>query len=143
GWGTVRPGQDCREKRFKITADGIAKLEETRPVWEQTTNTTNQEYVMHDFRLLINGRLVKGTSTLDVINPATGRTLTAAPRADRIQLDQAVAAAKTAFRTWSAIPLQQRAALLVKLAQALEAEQGAFARLLTQEQGKPLSQANW
>jgi acyl-CoA reductase-like NAD-dependent aldehyde dehydrogenase len=106
-------------------------------------NTTDEEYPMNDFRLLINGRLVKGTSTLDVINPATGRTLTAAPRADRTQLDQAVAAAKTAFPTWSATPLRQRAALLVKVAEALEAEQDAFARLLTQEQGKPLSQALW
>ena len=73
---------------------------------------------MNDFRLLINGRLVKGTSTLDVINPATGRILTAAPRADQAQLDQAVAAAKTAFPAWSATPLRQRAALLVKLAVA-------------------------
>src|SRR6516225_2679332 len=101
------------------------------------------EHVMSDFRLLINGKLVEGSGTLDVINPATGRTLTAAPRAERIQLEQAVAAAKTAFSIWSATPLGQRAALLVKLADALEAERGAFARLLTQEQGKPLPQALW
>src|SRR6516165_5371327 len=107
----------------------------------QTTNTTYEEYVMSDFRLLIDGRLVKGAGTLDVINPATGRTLTAAPRADRDQLAQAVAAAKAAFSAWSATPLPQRAALLVKLAEALEAQQGLFARLLTQEQGKPLPQA--
>ena len=98
---------------------------------------------MTEFRLLIEGKLVEGASTLDVINPATGRTLTAAPRADRAQLDQAVAAAKTAFPIWSATPLRQRAALLVQLAEALEAEQGALARLLTQEQGKPLPQALW
>ena len=98
---------------------------------------------MTEFSLLIDGNLVEGTGTLDVINPATGRTLTAAPRADRAQLDQAVAAAKTAFPLWSATPLRQRAALLVKLAEALEAEQGAFTRLLTQEQGKPLPQARW
>jgi acyl-CoA reductase-like NAD-dependent aldehyde dehydrogenase len=98
---------------------------------------------MNDFRLLINGKLVQGAGALDVINPATGRTLTTAPRADRAQLDQAVAAAKTAFPIWSATPLRQRAALLVKLAEALEAERGAFARLLTQEQGKPLLQALW
>jgi acyl-CoA reductase-like NAD-dependent aldehyde dehydrogenase len=96
---------------------------------------------MNDFRLLINGKLVEGAGTLDVINPATGRPLTTAPRADRGQLDQAVAAAKTAFPTWSATPLRQRAALLVKLAEALEAGQASFARLLTQEQGKPLPQA--
>ena len=98
---------------------------------------------MNDFRLLINGKLVEGAGTLDVINPATGRILTAAPRADQAQLDQAVAAAKTEFPAWSATPLRQRAALLVKLAEALEAEQGGFARLLTQEQGKPLPQAQW
>ena len=57
-----------------------------QPVSRRTTNTTNEEYVMTDFRLLIDGRLVKGAGTLDVINPATGRTQTAAPRADRAQL---------------------------------------------------------
>jgi acyl-CoA reductase-like NAD-dependent aldehyde dehydrogenase len=98
---------------------------------------------MSDFRLLIDGRLVKGAGTLDVINPATGRPLMAAPRADRAQLEQAVAAAKTAFPAWSATPLRQRGALLVKLAEALESEQGEFARLLTEEQGKPLPQALW
>ena len=98
---------------------------------------------MSDFRLLINGKLVEGAGTLDVTSPATGRILTAAPRADQAQLDQAVAAAKTAFPAWSATPLRQRAAQLAKLADALEAEQGAFARLLTQEQGKPLPHAQW
>ncbi len=96
---------------------------------------------MNNFRLLINGKLVKGAGTLDVINPATGRTLATAPRANRAQLDEAVAAARAAFPDWSATPLRQRAALLVKRAEALEAEQDQVARLLTQEQGKPLPQA--
>src|SRR5262245_25878102 len=103
----------------------------------------NGGHVMSDFRVLINGKLVEGAGTLDVINPATGRILTAAPRADHAQLDQAVAAAKTAFPAWSATPLRQRAALLAKLADALEAVRDAFARLLTQEQGNPLPQALW
>lgn len=33
---------------------------------------------MSDFRLLIDGKPAKGASTLEVINPAAGRTLTAA-----------------------------------------------------------------
>src|SRR5262245_4542192 len=109
----------------------------------RTMNTLNEEYVMNEFRLLINGRLVEGAGVLDVINPATGRALTTAPRADRAQLEEAVAAAKAAFPAWAATPLRQRATLLVKLAEALEAEQDPFARLLTQEQGKPLPQAQW
>src|SRR5262245_29516942 len=85
-----------------------------------------------DFRLLIDGRLVEGAGVLDVINPATGRILTTAPRADRAQLEEAVAAAKAAFPTWSARPLGERRGLLIKLAEALEEEQGEFARLLTE-----------
>src|SRR5262245_45777882 len=116
----------------------------TQPVKEPgrpTTNASNEESVMNDFRLLIDGRLVGGAGTLDVINPATGRVLTTAPRADQAQLEQAVAAAKAAFPSWAATPLRARGALLARLADALERERGAFARLLTREQGKPFPQA--
>jgi acyl-CoA reductase-like NAD-dependent aldehyde dehydrogenase len=106
-------------------------------------HAAHEEGVRSEFRLLINGQLVEGAGALDVINPATGRTLTAAPRADRAQLDQAVSAAKAAFPAWSATPLRARGVLLVKLAEALEAGQEDFARLLTQEQGRPLPQAQW
>jgi hypothetical protein len=95
-------------------------------------NPSNEEFATNDFRLLIDGRLVEGAATLDVINPATGRVLTTAPRADRGQLEQAVAAAKAAFPPWAATPLPVRGELLVKLADALEGEQADFARLLTQ-----------
>lgn len=36
---------------------------------------------MKEFKLLIDGRLVSGTATLPVINPATEDVLSAAPRA--------------------------------------------------------------
>ncbi|HTY50590.1 MAG TPA: aldehyde dehydrogenase family protein, partial [Steroidobacteraceae bacterium] len=93
------------------------------------------------FRLLINGRLVEGASTFDVINPATEEVLACCPRADLGQLNQAVAAAKAALPAWSATPIAQRRALLMKLADALGAASEDFARLLTQEQGKPLNAA--
>ena len=106
-------------------------------------NPSNEEFAANDFRLLIGGRLVEGAGILDVINPATGRVLTTSPRADRGQLEQAVAAAKAAFPSWAAMPLRVRGGLLVKLADALEGERSELARLLTQEQGKPLPQAQW
>jgi len=98
---------------------------------------------MREFKLLINGKLVSGVASLDVINPATEEVLAEAPRADRAQLDEAIAAAKAAFPAWSAKPIRERGALLVELADALEARQDEFARLLTLEQGKPLSEARW
>jgi acyl-CoA reductase-like NAD-dependent aldehyde dehydrogenase len=98
---------------------------------------------MTDFKLLINGRLVPGASSMDVLNPATEEVVAACPTASEAQLNEAVAAAKAAFPAWSKRPLSERAALLNKLAGALMARQEEFARLLTQEQGKPLPMAMW
>ncbi|MBW8841036.1 MAG: aldehyde dehydrogenase family protein, partial [Sphingomonadales bacterium] len=94
-----------------------------------------------DFRMLIDGELVEGATSFDVINPATGSAFAQCPKADRALIDRAVAAAKRAFPAWSATPLEERAALVDKLADAMEARAGEFASLLTSEQGKPLDQA--
>jgi acyl-CoA reductase-like NAD-dependent aldehyde dehydrogenase len=93
------------------------------------------------YRMLINGKLVDGARTLDVINPATGAVLEVAPRADEAQLDEAVAAAKVAFPGWSTLSTAERRKKLEAVADALEARADEFARLLTQEQGKPIAQA--
>ena len=98
---------------------------------------------MNEFKLLIDGKLVAGAATLDVINPASEEFLAAAPRADIAQLEEAIAAAKAAFPAWSAKPVRERGALLGRVADALEARKDEFARLLTLEQGKPLSEAVW
>jgi acyl-CoA reductase-like NAD-dependent aldehyde dehydrogenase len=92
---------------------------------------------MRDFRLLINGELVDGGSTMDVINPATGQVLTKCPRASAAQAEQAIAAARKAFPAWSAKSWKERSALLLKVADAIEGAIGELSPLLTQEQGKP------
>jgi acyl-CoA reductase-like NAD-dependent aldehyde dehydrogenase len=97
--------------------------------------------ITQEFRLLIDGRLTTGAATLEVINPATGKLLTTCARADKAQLDAAVAAAKRAFPAWSATPIEKRRAALLKIADALAARSAEFAKLLTQEQGKPLANA--
>ena len=96
-----------------------------------------------DYSLLINGKRVDGVSTFDVINPATEEVLAACPRADLNQLNQAVAAAKAAYPAWSARSIEERRALLVKLADELDKHSAEIARILTQEQGKPLFLANY
>lgn len=95
----------------------------------------------HEFKLLIDGQLVAGAERFDVINPATGRPFATCPKADKDQLDAAVAAAKRAFPAWSSRRIEERAALIEKLAAALEARSGELASLLTREQGKPTGQA--
>lgn len=98
---------------------------------------------MSDFSLLIDGKAHAGSGSFDVVNPATGEVFARCPRADSELLDEAVAAAKRAYPAWSRTPAEQRAALVGKLADALEARSEEFARLLTREQGKPLPQAQY
>jgi acyl-CoA reductase-like NAD-dependent aldehyde dehydrogenase len=105
------------------------------------TSRKNRRVTMDNFNLLIDGQLVPGATTMPVINPATEAALANAPRANLAQLNAAIAAAKAAFASWSARPLRDRGALLIALADAFEVRQDAFARLLTEEQGKPLPHA--
>ncbi|PLZ03549.1 aldehyde dehydrogenase [Burkholderia sp. WAC0059] len=90
------------------------------------------------YYLSIAGRLVESDSTFDVLNPATGRVLAQAPAATPAQLDAAIAAAKTAFRSWSALGYDERQKYLNAYADALGAHRDELSRLLTMEQGKPL-----
>ncbi len=94
-----------------------------------------------DFSLLIDGALESADSQLDVINPATGAVFAACPAAGAAELDRAVAAARRAFGEWKKTSYADRAALVGALADALRAHQDELAKLLTQEQGKPIGQS--
>jgi len=94
------------------------------------------------YRLLIGGKLVKGETSAEVIDPATAKILAMAPRASAAQVESAVAAAARAFRGWSTRSHEEREAAQRALADALERHAEEFARLLTQEQGKPLAESS-
>lgn len=96
---------------------------------------------MTAYKLLINGELTDGAQTMDVVNPATEQTLAVCPRADEAQLNEAVAAAKAAFAGWSATPIEERKAVVAKIADVIEANGAELAQLLTSEQGKPIADA--
>lgn len=93
------------------------------------------------YKLLIGGKLVDGDQTMNVVNPATEEVLAACPRASMSQLNQAVAAAKAAFPSWSATTMADRKKALLTIADIIEKNATELARLLTQEQGKPLADA--
>ncbi|MBN9555928.1 MAG: aldehyde dehydrogenase family protein [Alphaproteobacteria bacterium] len=96
---------------------------------------------MSPYKLLIGGRMADGDLTMDVVNPATEEVLAKAPRASKAQLDEAVAAAKAAFPAWSTTSIATRKAALTAIADVMEKNAGELARILTQEQGKPLADA--
>jgi acyl-CoA reductase-like NAD-dependent aldehyde dehydrogenase len=96
---------------------------------------------MSAYKLLINGEMVDGDLTMDVVNPATEEKLADCPRASESQLNAAVAAAKAAFPAWSKTAIDERKAVVLKIADVVEANAAELAQLLTKEQGKPLEDA--
>ncbi|MEO6186121.1 MAG: aldehyde dehydrogenase family protein, partial [Steroidobacteraceae bacterium] len=93
------------------------------------------------YSLLIDGLLVDAVARLDVINPASGSVFAHCPAAGGVELDRAVAAARRAFPAWRALGFAGRAACVARFAALLEANVEPLARLLTQEQGKPVGQS--
>ncbi|MEU6346530.1 aldehyde dehydrogenase family protein [Streptomyces sp. NPDC046977] len=77
----------------------------------------------------------------DVVNPATGEVIAAAPNASATDVDTAVRAAYAAFASWRKDSAARRTALHAA-ADALSAAADEIAPLLTAEQGKPLAESH-
>lgn len=92
---------------------------------------------------IINGERTGSATTAPVYNPATGQVFAEVPVATRDDLDRAVAAAKAAFPGWAATPLAERQAIVSAIGDRLEEHAEEFLALLTAEQGKPRSMAEW
>ncbi len=79
--------------------------------------------------------------TLTVLEPATEEVLAEIPRAGAEEADEAVARAKAAFPAWRAVAPADRARVLYRLADALEAAREDLAVLEARNAGKPIGDA--
>ena len=80
-------------------------------------------------------------AVVTVLEPATEEVLAELPEADAVAADEAVARAKAAFPSWRAVAPGERARLLLRIADALEARQEELARLEARNVGKPIAGA--
>lgn len=80
-----------------------------------------------------------GEGVSHVINPATEEEIAAYRNATEADVDAAVGRAAAAARAWGRTPPVQRAELLLKIADAIEAEAEEFARLECENVGKPIA----
>lgn len=87
-------------------------------------------------RHFICGEFVSGADTIEVVNPATERTIGAVPEADAGLVDQAVSAAKSAQVSWGRRPANERAAPLRAMAAAIRSDIPRLANIVALEQGK-------
>ena len=91
----------------------------------------------------INGRWQQATTTewLDVSNPATGELIAQVPISTDADVTAAVDAAAAAYPEWRRTPPEDRIQPLFKLKQLLEEHIDELGRIITQENGKTLSEA--
>ena len=93
-----------------------------------------------EFGLFIDGETVEGSSTRELVEPATGEVFGTAQLAGEAEVDRAVAAARAALDgPWLKTPPAERSRLLHALADAIHANRGELAELEARNVGKAIS----
>jgi succinate-semialdehyde dehydrogenase / glutarate-semialdehyde dehydrogenase len=115
---------------------------------EIATNSASAASELKDVRLFreacyLDGQWVRAISgkTINVDNPATGEIIGKVPKLGGTETRQAIEAANRAFPAWSKKTAKERAAILRRWFDLMMANQDDLARLMTIEQGKPLSES--
>ena len=93
--------------------------------------------------LYINGQFVPSETsrTFNVINPVNAEPMGEAAKASTGDVEHALEAAQAAFKQWSRVSGDERAAKLKAAAAAIREQEDELARILTAEHGKPLGDA--
>jgi len=94
---------------------------------------------MEKLKNYINGKLVAPLSKeyLENVNPSTGKVYSLIPKSNKKDIDKAVKAAKTAFKSWSKSSKEERYEVMMRLAETIDKH---FVNLVKQESkdnGKP------
>jgi betaine-aldehyde dehydrogenase len=92
------------------------------------------------FRNVIDGKLVDsaGGETYDVVDPTTGEVYASAPMSGEEDVDRAYRAAEAAFPGWRDATPKDRAAALLKIADAIESRVEELNEVECRDTGKPL-----
>ena len=91
--------------------------------------------------LTIDGLTHGSDRRLPVVDPSTAEPFVEVPAASLAQLDQAVAAANSAFPAWRATPLARRQEIVSGFRDLVTAHLDELALLVSTEQGKPVANA--
>lgn len=95
-----------------------------------------------DGKLFIDGKFIEGRGArINVENPARGAVIGQIASTTSEEIEQAVASARAAFRSWSRVPAKVRSQALHRLGDLIFADAQRMAQIMTLEQGKPLNEA--
>ena len=89
--------------------------------------------------MLIGGAFVAGEGAIEtIVDPKNGCTIAEIAQASPAQVDAAVSSARAAFGRWHRTTPAERSALLLRIADSVEHDANALARLESHQTGKPL-----
>ena len=90
--------------------------------------------------MLIDGQAVEAADgrTIDIESPATRTVVAQVPRGGEADVERAVRAAARAFESWRQVPARERGRLLLRIADAMEAEVESIARIVALETGNAI-----
>ena len=133
-------GTGCR--RLKNAADTDYAIADKRVEAAAALKAVKQQLGQR-YSPIVNGEVVNTEAMFDSVNPSNPRELIGkVGLADQVHADQALAAAKAAFPAWAATPAQERAAILRRAADIMEARRHELNAWIVYEVGKPLGQAD-
>ena len=89
----------------------------------------------------VNGEWLTSESTFEVFNPATGKAFAYISEVSSLEVENAINSAAKAFEEWKLTSYEQRCNILLEWQKLLRENSQDLARILTSEQGKPLSEA--
>ncbi|MCC7085077.1 MAG: aldehyde dehydrogenase [Pirellulales bacterium] len=91
------------------------------------------------YQMYIDGRWCDATSgeTYDAVNPALGRSFDQVAKGGREDARRAIAKANEARKSWRKVPLWERCAYCIKVADILDQKKEELADILCTELGKP------
>ncbi|CCD66851.1 Aldehyde dehydrogenase domain-containing protein [Caenorhabditis elegans] len=113
--------------------------EEFKNILQKLIDSPNEQ---HDpLTNFIGNEFARSEKLMDSVNPSTGKPWIKIPDGTAREVDQAVEAAKEAFKTWKKTTVQQRSALLNKVANLIEEFNDDIAILESRDQGKPIGLA--
>ena len=122
-------------------------------IWIKFGHTKESDFILFDFiitsgapvtaGMFIDGRwsMDRARAMIEIENPADETVVATVPEGTEADAQAALTAAQRAQVAWGARPAVERGALVSALADQVVANKEALARLVTLEQGKPLSHA--
>ena len=113
--------------------------------WELAAAPESTDHVKIDseYGLFIGGEFVESNSKekFTSVNPATEKSLTEFAESNEADVDRAVKAAKSAFKTWSKLPGKERGKYIFRIARLIQERARELAVLETLDGGKPIRES--